>query len=227
MIHFIRQVFFWYRHFFKIFWPFLKEFNEIIYTSDHIPKENTSKINSHAEHPLIEFDSEFPECVFLKGDLALLEQELCLKAQNVLSEDNFAEPLSSPDIVRSTVLEGCDPRAFGKPFSALALNKSSDFGDIHSGLGAHLVGSASFPSMTTNFIKNVSRTSKCLPYNYFTIGRQYKFLGTNHLLFFDSIRSPSRYYINIQFPSFSSCLFTTILTWQGVPVQVPDGSVYQ
>ena len=161
--------------------PTGKEWNKIIFTSD-IPKENTSKIKSHAEHPLVEFDSDFPECVFLKGDLALLEQELCHKAQSILVEDNFAEHLSSPDIVRSTVLEGCDPNVFGQPFSALALDKSSDFGDIHSGLGAHLVGSASFPSMTTNFIKNVLRKSECLPYNYFTIGRQYKFLGTNHLL---------------------------------------------
>ena len=89
------------------------------------------------------------------------------------AQTQFFPILASPDIVRSTVLEGCIPDGFGQTSKAFALEKSSDFGDISSITGGYLVGSASFQSMITNFVKNVLQNSNVLPLNYFSIGRQY------------------------------------------------------
>ena len=134
--------------------------------------ETLSKIKSHEDSPELEFDIHSNNA-FLKGKWALKEIELLRKAQLFLQEGYFCDIISPPDIVRSTVMEGCDPLSFGNPSKSLALNKSSDFGDISSGLGAHLVGSASLPALVTYFVKNLMTKSNVLPINLFSIGRQY------------------------------------------------------
>ena len=66
----------------------------LIYIND-IPKQTKSKILSHSEHALVEFDSDFTELVFLKGELALMEQDLCYKAQEMLQKELFADLLGN------------------------------------------------------------------------------------------------------------------------------------
>ena len=66
----------------------------LIYIND-IPKQTKSKIPSHSEHALVEFDSDFIDLVFLKGELALIEQDLCYKAQEILQKDLFADLLGN------------------------------------------------------------------------------------------------------------------------------------
>ena len=145
----------------------------ITFIRDDIAKVSKSQVTTHADHPMIEFDAEFPELVFLKDNLVTLEQDLCLKAQDIFQRNLFCDLLASPDIVRSTVLEGCIPDSFGEPSKAFTFAKSSDFSDLHSGFGGHLVGSSSFPSMVSNFVKNVLKNARILPLNFLTIGRQY------------------------------------------------------
>ena len=121
----------------------------------------------------VEFEEGNPLNVFIKGQCALEETKLLRRAQLFLQKDGFSDIIAPPDIVRSTVIEGCDPLSFGDPNRSLALSKSSDFGDLKSGLGAHLVGSASFPGLVTFFVKNVLANRNVLPLNYISIGRQY------------------------------------------------------
>ena len=136
------------------------------------PNEGLLKNKKYHDADL-EFEEGNSSNVFLKGDLALQEIELLSKAQTFLQEDEFCDTYSAPDIVRSVVMEGCDPLSFGDPKRSLVLAKSSDFGKYDSGLGAHLVGAASFPAMVSFFVKHIIANSDVLPLNWMSIGKQY------------------------------------------------------
>jgi len=147
--------------------------HQLVYTNEVEKKINCS-LRSHQESEDIEFEEGNSLNVFLKGRLPKTELDLLRKAQVFLQKDEFCDLIAPPDIVRSTVIEGCDPLAFGDPTRFLSLAKSSDFGDIKSGLGAHLVGAASVPALVSFSVKNLLIKSNVLPLNLFCIGKQYR-----------------------------------------------------
>jgi len=157
------------------FVPYLKLPNIL---DPSVPKENTEIFKSELfEDNATNMDSN--EVVtnelsnlFLKGNIALEELELLRKAQNFLADSDF-EIIAPPDIVKNHILEGFDPKAFEDPSPYFNLAKSSDFGHVESGLGAHLVGSASTPAMLTYFVKNILQNPSVLPLKYYSIGRKY------------------------------------------------------
>lgn len=155
----------------------------------HLSKvASKSPLKRHADCPDVQtVEKANSKLVFLKNDLALKELDLCYAAQMALLKDEFCDIIASPDIVRSTVLEGCRPGSFGKAGVAFSLKECRDFKSLTSGLGAHLVGSASLPGMLTFFVKNTLSNSANLPLNYISIGRQYrpqrKLLGEKPTLF--------------------------------------------
>jgi len=148
--------------------------DEILHSNLDMGGEKKWSFNSHQDSKDIEFEQGNAYNVFLKGHWAKKELELLRNVQIFLQKDEFCDMIAAPDIVRSTVIEGCDPLAFGDPTRFLALAKSSDFGDIKSGLGAHLVGGASLPAMVSFFVKNIK--SNELPMNLFCVGRTYRSL---------------------------------------------------
>jgi len=158
----------------------------LIHTNDVMGKINFS-LKSHQDSRDIEFEEGNPSNVFLKGHWPKTEMDLLRKAQLFLQKNEFCDLIAPPDIVRSTVIEGCDPLAFGDPTRFLSLAKSSDFGDIKSGLGAHLVGGASIPAMVSFFVKNILTKSNMLPLNLFCVGKQYRPMSS------EIINTPSLY----------------------------------
>ena len=143
-----------------------------------VPKEDTEIFNNEmSEGNATNIDSD--EVVtnelsnlFLKGNIALEELELLRKAQHFLADSDF-EIIAPPDIVKNHILEGFDPKAFEDPSPYFNLAKSSDFGHVSSGLGAHLAGSASTLAMLTYFVKNILQNPSVLPLKYYSIGRKY------------------------------------------------------
>jgi len=111
--------------------------------------------------------------LFFTGNLAIEELELLRKVQNFLADEDY-EIIAPPDIVKNHILEGFDPKAFEDPSPYFNLAKSSDFGQVNSGLGAHLVGSASTPALLTYFVKNILQNPSVLPLKYYSVGRQYR-----------------------------------------------------
>ena len=150
---------------------------ELLYTNEVFYKESCS-LKSHKCFS-IEFEQENPSNVFLKGRWPKTELDLLRKVQEWLQKGEFCDLIAPPDIVRSTVIEGFDPLAFGNPARSLALAKSNDFGDMKSGLGAHLVGAASIPAMVSYFVKNLLVKGSVLPINLFCIGKQYWSMTTD------------------------------------------------
>ena len=149
---------------------------ELLYTNEVFYRESCS-LKSHKCFS-IEFEQENPSNVFLKGRWPKTELDLLRKVQEWLQKGEFCDLIAPPDIVRSTVIEGFDPLAFGNPARSLALAKSNDFGDMKSGLGAHLVGAASIPAMVSYFVKNLLVKGSVLPINFFCIGKQYWSMAT-------------------------------------------------
>ena len=149
---------------------------ELLYTNEVFYRESCS-LKSHKCFS-IEFEQENPSNVFLKGRWPKTELDLLRKVQEWLQKGEFCDLIAPPDIVRSTVIEGFDPLAFGNPARSLALAKSNDFGDMKSGLGAHLVGAASIPAMVSFFVKNLLVKGSVLPINLFCIGKQYWSMAT-------------------------------------------------
>ena len=149
---------------------------ELLYTNEVFYRESCS-LKSHKCFS-IEFEQENPSNVFLKGRWPKTELDLLRKVQEWLQKGEFCDLIAPPDIVRSTVIEGFDPLAFGNPARSLALAKSNDFGDMKSGLGAHLVGAASIPAMVSFFVKNLLVKGSVLPINLFSIGKQYWSIAT-------------------------------------------------
>ena len=149
---------------------------ELLYTNEVFYRESCS-LKSHKCFS-IEFEQENPSNVFLKGRWPKTELDLLRKVQEWLQKGEFCDLIAPPDIVRSTVIEGFDPLAFGNPARSLALAKSNDFGDMKSGLGAHLVGAASIPAMVSYFVKNLLVKGSVLPINLFCIGKQYWSMAT-------------------------------------------------
>lgn len=113
-----------------------------------------------------------PQNYYLLGQLAHLELELLSKAQWAFQNAGM-DMIACPDIVRSFVAEGCNPQGFADPLAALAFSASSDFGDLKSGSGAHLVGAASIDAMASFFVKHLIINPDILPVNYLSVGRQY------------------------------------------------------
>ena len=128
-------------------------------------KSNQNEVNEEAFE--VKDDS-----IFLSGDLAIQELNLTRQVLSFLY-DNSYEIIAPPDIVKNHILEGFSPTAFEDPKDNFNLGKSSDFGHVSSGLGAHLVGSASTPALLSYFVKNILQNSNLLPLKYFSIGRQY------------------------------------------------------
>jgi len=149
---------------------------QLLYTNEVFYRESCS-LKSHKCFS-IEFEQENPSNVFLKGRWPKTELDLLRKVQEWLQKGDFCDLIAPPDIVRSTVIEGFDPLAFGNPARSLALAKSNDFGDMKSGLGAHLVGAASIPAMVSFFVKNLLIKGSVLPINLFSIGKQYWSIDT-------------------------------------------------
>ena len=135
-----------------------------IYQSRDFDK-NQNKVNED------DFEVKY-ESIFLSGDLAVQELNMTRQVLNFLSYNNY-EIIAPPDIVKNHILEGFSPTAFQDPKDHFNLEKSSDFGHVSSGLGAHLVGSASTPALLSYFVKNILQNSSLLPLKYFSIGRQY------------------------------------------------------
>ena len=127
---------------------------KILYTNEVFERDKCL-LKSHEDSKDIEFEPGNPFNVFLKGRWAKLELDILRKVQDFLQKDDDCDLIAPPDIVRSTVMEGFDPLSFGNPERSLGLAKSSDFGDMESGLGAHLVGAASVPAMSSFFVKNL------------------------------------------------------------------------
>ena len=150
---------------------------ELLHTNEVFYRESCS-LKSHKCFS-IEFEQENPSNVFLKGRWPKTELDLLRKVQEWLQKGDFCDLIAPPDIVRSTVIEGFDPLAFGNPARSLALAKSNDFGDMKSGLGAHLVGAASIPAMVSFFVKNLLVKGSVLPINLFCIGKQYWSMTTD------------------------------------------------
>lgn len=148
-----------------------KKKDKQIYIANESAKteKNTSGIDEE-----VEFEANNVANVFLRGSKSKMEMDLLRNAQFFLQKDDLCDILTPPDIVRTVIIEGCDPQAFGNPQRSFVLGESSDFGDLNSGIGAHLVGAASFPAMASFFVKNVLMKPSVLPLHYFSIGRQYK-----------------------------------------------------
>ncbi len=115
---------------------------------------------------------------YLFGRLASLEMRACWAAQDFLLDREGGHPfhvVSSPDFVRSFVLEGCGVD-YREEESELAL-EAGKTGARSTGNALHLVGSASLYSLVAFWIKNVAAKPDALPTSIFNIGRRYRALG--------------------------------------------------
>jgi seryl-tRNA synthetase len=145
----------------------------------NVQKPLEALLKCHEDHPDVEFSNASPGAVFLQGQLVLDELELVEKAQRYLHDYSF-DMIACPDMIRSATIEGCDAKAYGNPGETLCLKKTSDLGDLNSGLGSHLVGGASFPAMVSYFVKNIILNSDVMPINLMSIGRQYTPIIVEH-----------------------------------------------
>ncbi len=148
---------------------------EVDFVSDVAEPSPSSAFRSHLDHPGV-VKSSVPNTnrFFVKDPtLSKLECDLGWRAQDFLQERNLADHIACPDLARSVVVEGFDPLSFGDPRSAYALKETSDFGDLISGLGTHLVGGASELGIASYLIKNAVINPQTLPITFSSNGRQY------------------------------------------------------
>ena len=126
----------------------------------------------------IEFSENSPTSYYLFGDAAKLELSLSWAIQDFLLSVGF-QMCSGPDFTRSAIVEGCNPdiNLFQEEVEnekVFSLAPTSDFGDISTHAATHLVGSASFESLVSHYIKNIIiNPSTSLPQKYFCCGRKY------------------------------------------------------
>jgi len=124
--------------------------------------------NNHLLCENIKFNS--PTNYFLKGSLALMELDLIRSFSQDFMEHGFKQ-MTGPDFVKSIIVDGCGVE-FNNPKSTLALDGSSDYGDLESGNGLHLVGGGSLASIVAFLTKNVIQDP--FPLRLMSIGRQYQ-----------------------------------------------------
>jgi len=155
--------------------------DEVIYDIGKKPEfQNKKYIQSHQAllRKEIEFSENSPTSYYLFGDAAKLELSLSWAIQDFLMDVGF-QMCSGPDFTRSAIVEGCNPdiNLFQEQVEnekVFSLAPTSDFGDISTHAATHLVGSASFESLVSHYIKNIIiNPSTSLPQKYFCCGRKY------------------------------------------------------
>jgi len=114
---------------------------------------------------------------YLEGDLAMMELNLSASAQQILDDLGY-EMMSGPDFARSVILEGCEPGAdvvgSGGTSHAFPMAKIKEIGGHETGMGLHLVGSASLYPFVAQLVKHVVISPNVAPIRQFTVGRRYK-----------------------------------------------------
>ena len=143
--------------------------------------KNQKYIRSHQAllNKEIEFSENSPTSYYLFGDAAKLELSLNWAIQDFLLSVGF-QMCSGPDFTRSAIVEGCNPdinlfQVQLENEKVFSLAPTSDFGDISTHAATHLVGSASFESLVSHYIKNIIiNPSTSLPQKYFCCGRKYE-----------------------------------------------------
>jgi len=107
---------------------------------------------------------------FLTGPLALMELDWIQSFSQPFVEHGFKQ-MTGPDFVKSIIVDGCGIE-FVNPKSTFALSGSSDYGDLESGNGLHLVGGGSLASLVAFLTKNAIQDP--FPLRLMSIGRQYQ-----------------------------------------------------
>jgi len=135
-----------------------------------------TQMNSHAK--LCSDQLTFTDHgAYLEGDLAMMELNLSASAQQILDDLGY-EMMSGPDFARSVILEGCEPGAdvvgSGGTSHAFPMAKIKDIGGHETGMGLHLVGSASLYPFVAQLVKHVVISPNVAPIRQFTVGRRYK-----------------------------------------------------
>jgi len=135
-----------------------------------------TQMNSHAK--LCSDQLTFTDHgVYLEGDLAMMELNLSASAQQILDDLGY-EMMSGPDFARSVILEGCEPGAdvvgSGGTSHAFPMAKIKEIGGHETGMGLHLVGSASLYPFVAQLVKHVVVSPNVAPIRQFTVGRRYK-----------------------------------------------------
>ncbi|XP_002413428.4 serine--tRNA synthetase-like protein Slimp [Ixodes scapularis] len=108
---------------------------------------------------------DHPRLCYLKADPALLELSLIRYFDQKLSGLAGFEPVSSPDWVVDTVVEGCGKNPMDLDHTLVIESKEHNGGHQH-----HLVGSASFESFAAYMTR---RQVGKLPACYYSLGRFY------------------------------------------------------
>ena len=160
--------------------PMSSEDEIIFHIGDKPEIVNQNLVRSHHElcHKEIEFSENSPTSYYLFGDVAKLEMSLNWAAQDFLLSNGF-QMCAGPDFTRSAIVEGCNPdinlfQENNDDERVFSLAPTSDFGDISTHAATHLVGSASFESLISHYIKNVIiNSTTSLPQAYFCCGRSY------------------------------------------------------
>jgi len=135
-----------------------------------------TQMNSHAK--LCSDQLTFTDHgAYLEGDLAMMELNLSASAQQILDDLGY-EMMSGPDFARSVILEGCEPGAdvvgSGGTSHAFPMAKIKEIGGHETGMGLHLVGSASLYPFVAQLVKHVVISPNVAPIRQFTVGRRYK-----------------------------------------------------
>ena len=159
------------------------------------PELDNEDVRGHMEliRDHIDFSSKNPSSgYYLLDVMAELEVTLTWAIQDFLLQAGL-NMFSGPDFTRSAIVEGCDPNTdffsddSGKE-NVFSLAPTSDFGDVSSLAGTHLVGSASLESFIGQFVKNIIvNPQSSLPITYFSCGRKYKPIKNVHLNTKDSL----------------------------------------
>ncbi|CAN7947756.1 unnamed protein product [Ixodes hexagonus] len=106
-----------------------------------------------------------PRLCYLKADPALLELSLCRFFDKRLGALPGFEPVSGPDWVVDTVIEGCGKNPIDLEHTLVLDSREHSGGHHH-----HLVGSASFESFGAYMTR---RQVRRLPARYYSLGRFY------------------------------------------------------
>jgi len=140
--------------------------NRLVESYKTIPEEIGENNHIHCENIKITSSNGY----FLKGPLALMELDWIQSFSQRFVEEGFNQ-MTGPDFVKSIIVDGCGIE-FNNPKSTFGLDKSSDYGDLESGNGLHLVGGGSLASIVAFLTKNYIQEP--FPLRLMSIGRQYQ-----------------------------------------------------
>jgi len=148
----------------------------VLYQQPGSTQISEAQMNSHAK--LCSDQLTFTDHgAYLEGDLAMMELNLSASAQQILDGLGY-EMMSGPDFARSVILEGCEPGAdvvgSGGTSHAFPMAKIKEIGGHETGMGLHLVGSASLYPFVAQLVKHVVISPNVAPIRQFTVGRRYK-----------------------------------------------------